>query len=262
MPRSDTRPASEPKSLATLAAQKPPERPGRKVAGVVFSLFMHGAVVLAILFMPRDAPMQQTGEDGPLMMASLVDGLQQTPAPAATAPAQAQHEKVVQPPKQKSLVRKAVTTREDDTLEADDEPAPVLTSAQLASAATAESGGAGGAGEGAAGGGGQRCNMAQLLQSALRRDAHVQSAIAASGQSAQAMFVWNGDWVRSSGQDGKGLAALREAILWEVGFAPEACRKTPMHGLVMISLHDGPGAPRIVLGQGSWRWQDILGVRD
>lgn len=228
---------------------------------MAFSLLAHGTALLAILYLHRDAPMQQTGVDGPMMIASLVDGVTLTPAPAATPQAQPQPQPA-QTPKTKSFVRKALTRREEDTLEADDEPAPVLTSAQLASASTAESGGAGGAGQGAAGGGGRHCNMAQLLQSALRRDAHVQSAIAQSGQGAQAMFVWNGDWVRSSGQDGKGLAALREAILWEIGFAPEVCRKTPMHGLVMISLHDGPGATRIVLGQGSWRWQDILGVRD
>lgn len=230
---------------------------------MAFSLLAHGAVLLAILFLHRDAPMVQTGDDGPMMMASLVDGLQQSPAPAASAPAQTKHEKVVEPPKQKSMVRKARVTRDEDTLDADEEePIPVLTASQLASASTAESGGgAGGSGEGAAGGGGKHCNMAQLLQAALRRDAHVQSAIAAS-PGPRAMFVWNGDWVRSSGQDGKGLAALREAILWEVGFAPEICRKTPIHGLVTISLHDGPGAPRIVLGHGAWRWQDILGVRE
>jgi hypothetical protein len=261
----DTRAAPKPKSLAVLAAQQTPEPRRRKAAGVAFSLLAHGAALLAILYLHHDAPMMQAGEDGPMMMAALVDGRTLTPAPAATPQAQPQPQPQPQPaqaPKVKSFVRKALTAREDESLEADEEPAPVLTSAQIASAATAESGGAGGSGEGAAGGGGKHCNMAQLLQAALRRDAHVQTAIARSGQGAQAMFVWNGDWVRSTGQEGKGLAALREAILWEVGFAPETCRKTPMHGLVMISLHEGPGSPRIVLGQGSWRWQDILGVRD
>lgn len=262
MAQPDPSPASEPKSLATLAAQQPREPRRRKAAGVAFSLLAHGAVVLAILFMHRDAPMLQAGEDGPMMTASLVDGLKDEPAPAAATPAPEKHEKVVKAPKQKSFVRKAKVSRDEDDLDADEEPAPVLTAAQVASAATAESGGgAGGGGEGSAGGGGKHCNMAQLLQQALRRDARVQNAIATS-TGPRNMFVWNGDWLRSSGQDGKGLAALREAILWEVGFAPEACRKTTIHGLVSISLHDGPGSPKVVLGQGNWRWQDILGVRD
>ena len=103
--------------------------------------------------------------------------------------------------------------------------------------------------------------MAQLLQSALRRDAHVQSAIAQSGQGSQAMFVWNGDWVRSSGEDGKGLAGVRQAISLEVAFAPEACRAEPMHGLVLISLNDAPGSARVALGSGLWRWSDLLFAR-
>jgi len=73
--------------------------------------------------------------------------------------------------------------------------------------------------------------------------------------------VSNGACVRSSGQDGKVLAALREAILWEVGFAPEACRAEPMHGLLAMSLSDGPGASRLVLGGGEWRWKDLLRPR-
>lgn len=65
----------------------------------------------------------------------------------------------------------------------------------------------------------------------------------------------------SPGQDGAGLASLREVIQWEVGFAPPACRKEAVHGLVLISLADGPGAARLVLGGGAWRWSDLLGLR-
>jgi hypothetical protein len=250
-------------SLTRLAAQNPPQPRRRKAAGVAFSVAAHLGALALILFMHHEPPAALG--DGPSMMVSLVDGLQNTPAPAAPA-AQAKPEvkkEVVEPPKKtKSFVRKAKVVDDDDRVEADEEPAPVLSEAQLASAATAESGGgSGGAGDGSAGGGGKHCNMAQLLQTALRHDVRVQSAISGSTGSRN-MFVWNGDWVRSTGQDGKGLAALREAILWEVGFAPESCRKTPMHGLVSISLHEGAGAPRVVLGQGAWRWQDILGVRD
>jgi len=119
--------------------------------------------------------------------------------------------------------------------------------AQVASAATAGSGGGG------------RCDMARQLQTALRRNALVQAAVAeARGENGKAMFVWNGDWIRSHGQDGAGLAAVREAIMWEIAFAPEACRAQPVHGLVLLSLNDGPGAGRLVMGQGEWRWSDML----
>jgi hypothetical protein len=106
--------------------------------------------------------------------------------------------------------------------------------------------------------------MVRRLQAALRKDPQVQAAVAdarAAGAGGKALFVWNGDWIRSNGQDGAGLAAVREAIMWEVGFAPEACRTEPVHGLVMISLNDGPGAPRLVVGAGAWRWTDLLRPR-
>jgi hypothetical protein len=105
--------------------------------------------------------------------------------------------------------------------------------------------------------------MAQLVQTALRKDPLVRAAVAAGGETpgAKAVRVWNGDWVTSGGQDGKGLAAVREAVSWEVGFAPRTCREAPVHGLVLISLADAPGAARFVIGLREWRWSDLLGAR-
>src|SRR5207248_9042499 len=88
-----------------------------------------------------------------------------------------------------------------------------LSESEIAGAASAGSGG---------GGGGRSCDMAARVQSALRRDPIVRTAVAATA--GKATLVWNGDWVRSNGEDGKGLAAVREAIMWEVAFAPAACR--------------------------------------
>jgi hypothetical protein len=102
--------------------------------------------------------------------------------------------------------------------------------------------------------------MTRRLQSALRKDRLVRAAVAQAHRG-QAIRVWNGDWVRHGAEDGAGLAAVREAILWEVGFAPEACRREPMRGLVLIALDDGPGSARLVMGAGSWRWSDMLSVR-
>jgi hypothetical protein len=122
----------------------------------------------------------------------------------------------------------------------------VVSDAELAGAATAGSG---------SGGGG--CNMVRHLEEALRRDRLIQTTIAETHRG-QAIRVWNGGWVRHGEEDGAGLAALREAIQWEVGFAPQACKTEPVHGLVLLSLNDGPGAARLVLGSGAWRWSDLL----
>ena len=72
-------------------------------------------------------------------------------------------------------------------------------------------------------------------------------------------MLWNGDWVRSGAQDGKGLSAVREAIIWELAFTPEACRNKPVHGLVLLSLQDG--GTRFAIGTGDWRWSDLLDLQ-
>ena len=124
----------------------------------------------------------------------------------------------------------------------------LLSEAQLAGAIRAGEGGGGGV-----------CDMALALQQALRRDPVVRRAVAEAHRSGKAIMLWNGDWVRSGEQDGKGLSAVREAIMWEVAFAPKACRNQRVHGLVLLSLADG--STRFGIGSGDWRWSDLLGLR-
>jgi hypothetical protein len=195
-------------------------------------------LVLLALLPPKAHPPEAS--DAPAMMATLVD---LTPTPVvATSPSPAK------PPPQRSVVRPTRAPPQVDTLPADEartaEPGPGLTDAQLAGASDADSRPAGGP-----------CDMARWLQTALRKDPLVQAAVA--GSAGKAIMVWNGDWVRSSGEDGKGLAAVREAIMWEVAFAPEACRSQAVHGLVLFSMNKGSGA-RLAVGSGQWRWSDLL----
>ena len=132
-----------------------------------------------------------------------------------------------------------------------DDMSDVMSDSALAGAATiGEGGDTGGA-----------CNMGRLVQLALRRDNLVRGAVENAHRTGKAIMVWNGDWVQHGGEDGKGLAAVREAITWEVAFAPQACRAEPVHGLVLLSLNDGPGGGRLVMGQGEWRWSDMLKPR-
>ena len=81
------------------------------------------------------------------------------------------------------------------------------------------------------------------------------------GRAQHALLVWNGDWVQSGGEDGKGLSAVREAIAWEVGFAPAACRAESVRGFILFTLTEAPGAPRLAIGAPAWRWADLLGAR-
>ena len=151
-------------------------------------------------------------------------------------------------------------------------PVPVfatVSDARLAGAATAGSGAGQGAGAGSgqgtgpgsgsgSGGEGAGCDMIGRLQQALRDDAEVRAAVGEAHRAAgrRALLVWDGDWVQTPGQAGKGLAGLRQAIALEVAFAPEACRRQPMRGLVLITFADGA---RVVFGAGSWRWSQLLG---
>lgn len=245
---------------------------------VALSITGH-VLILAALVWARPQPPEPP--EAPAMEVGLFDaGLLQGPEPpsaappAPTPPAKAVEKKkpVEKKPVVKAVARRTVARRpppDVETLAASDEPeieyAPEVTEAELASAATVASGAGAGSGAGiGGGGGGGRCDMLRMLQDALRKDPMVQAAIAAhrsSGQGRHAIRIWNGDWVMSRGQDGKGLAAVRQAMIWEIGFAPHACRTQPMRGQVLISLADSPGAPRLLLGSGSWRWSDLVMVR-
>lgn len=101
--------------------------------------------------------------------------------------------------------------------------------------------------------------MAARLQTALSHDNRVIAAIAtaagARGSTGRGMLVWDGDWIASNGEHGKGLASLRQAIVWAVGFSPEKCREATVHGLVLVNVGS---RFRIALGADRWRWQDLV----
>ena len=146
---------------------------------------------------------------------------------------------------------------------------PVLSAGQLSGALRAGSGagpGAGGSGagsgSGAGDGAGASCDMVARLQAALKDHASIRAAIAAvPGAADGAVLVWDGEWIQSPGQAGRGLATVRQAIAVEVAFAPAVCRAGRVNGLALISLGDGPDAPKLVLGKASWRWSDLVSTR-
>lgn len=219
-------------------------RKTRFLAGA-FTIAVHVAG-LALLLIPRSsAPPAPTGPEPEPIQVSLVD----TPKPTPPGPPEVD---MAQPEAAPAPVLPQITTRMPVRV-AVATPKPdnsdLLSASQLAGAAAA--------GEGGGGGGG--CDLARAVQLALRRDPQVRSAVEEANRSGKAIMLWNGDWVRSGGQDGKGLSAVREAVMWEVGFAPQACRNQPMHGLVLLSLADG--GTRFAIGSGAWRWSDLLGVQ-
>ncbi len=203
-----------------------------------FAAGVHVSVLAALLW-PKGAP-QSPPRETTLTLIKLDEP--KPPGPPSPASSQSDASDQAIPPPKVAQVRTPVFTIASDMSD-------LLTDAQIAGAASA--------GEGNGGGG--SCDMAQAVQRALRRDPLVRTAVQNANRLGKAIMMWNGDWVRSGGQEGKGLSAVREAIMWEVAFAPEACRYQPMRGLVLVSLSDS--GTRFAIGSGVWRWSDLLGVR-
>ncbi len=205
------------------------------------SLAIHGVLITALLLAWAEPP---TVPEAPAITVALVDGASLVPVPAP-APSKAAPAK---PAPKRNQIRQTTHVARASVLTASAAHAvdfgPGLSDSQIAGAASADSGPPGGL-----------CNMAQRVQTALRKDPLVQSALVGAG--GRALMVWDGSWVRAHGEDGNGLAALREAVMWEIAFSPEACRAQRMHGLVLFSL--GGGA-RVAVGTGDWRWSDMVTV--
>lgn len=216
------------------------ERWRRRVLGWGFTIAMHLALFIALLW-PRPALPPRPPEPPPIQVSLL-----ETPKPPGAAGKAAPSTELpheVQPVVPQSAMPVLLVSRPvADTSD-------LLSESQLAGAASA--------GEGNGGGG--SCDIARRLQQALRRDPLVRAAVENANRLGKAILLWNGDWVQSGGQDGKGLSAVREAIMWEVAFAPESCRHARMQGLVLLSLEDG--RTRFAIGSGDWRWSDLLFAR-
>ena len=252
-----------PRPSRPTAATPPPRRRWarrRLLLTAGFSVAAHGGLLLALLTVRGDATKPAPPPE-PITV-ELVDTRPPTPpAPPTPSAAPPTPAKPAPPaagaPPPKALARPTPAHPAVETLAAGTGPPSdsigQLSEAQIAGAAPAGSGPPG-----------RACDMTRRLQTALRKDARVQAAVADAQLAApggKALLVWNGDWIRSTGQEGNGLAAVREAIMWEVAFAPGPCRAEPVHGLILVSLSDGPGAARLVVGAGDWRWSDLLGLR-
>lgn len=217
-----------------------PARRRDRIRAGAFAAGVH-LVVLCALLWPKDSrPVQR---ESSLTIVSL--DVAKPPGPPSPEAAESEASNTVPPPTPMQVRAPvfAVAAVPDNS--------DLLSESQIAGAASA--------GEGAGGGGGGSCDLARAVQQALRRDPLVHTAVQNANRQGKAVMMWNGDWVRSGAQDGKGLSAVREAIMWAVAFAPETCRNEPMRGLVMMSLADG--STRFAIGAGSWRWSDLLGVR-
>ena len=225
------------------ASQAPVKRRDRFLAWA-FTAGVHLAV-LAALFWQHNAPLPAKPSLSPIVVSLTELPKPKPPGPPAGPEAESGgRDNVIEP----TLLHPIAPVPVLVTINTPDN-SDILSDSQIA--------GATGVGEGGGGGGG--CDLARAVQQALRHDPLVRSAVEGANRLGKAVMMWNGDWVRSGGQEGKGLSAVREAITWEVAFAPQACRNQLLHKPVLLSLADG--STRFAIGSGDWRWSDLLGVR-
>lgn len=217
---------------ASMLLPKTGPTPRLRALALGATVLAHGAVIAGLVWL-RFAPAHAAAPPASI----LVRILPKPPAPPSPLPAPAPVLAKVELPR---LTPPKVVIAASDTSD-------LMSAGQLAGAT------------GVGGGGGGGCAIAQTVQQALRRDPLVAAAVQEADRTGKASMLWDGDWVRTGNQEGKGLSAVREAISWAVAFAPQACRNQPMHGLVLLSLADG--ATRFGVGTGNWRWSDLLGVR-
>ncbi len=237
-----------------------------RLLGAAISFAGHLAILIALVWtwieppaIPEPASVVVTLIDEPSPTPKVAPAGAKPPAPARSRP----HRASAQPAHAQLARAKPTHAPSHDVIRPteeteDAEPGTELSDAQIAGAAIAGSSSGSGSGSGSGGGGGV-CDMAARVQLALRKDPLVRAALA--GSAGKAAMVWNGDWVRGQGEDGKGLAAVREAIIWEIAFAPPACRTQSVRGLVMLSLNEAAGSARLAVGTGEWRWSDLLALR-
>jgi hypothetical protein len=249
-------------------AMAPVRRSARRerLLGVAVSFTAHLCIVLMLAFAWAGAEAPRAFDPAPMPVELIHEPIppaEPKPAPKPASPRAKPKPKPTpaktRPAPLKPVVPRRQLARRTPPRPHDVEPLPAgdtqsdgseVSEAELAGASSADSGPAGGT-----------CDMARWLQAALRKDQLVQAAVAQVRRvkgTAGAIRVWNGDWVQSRGEDGKGLAAVREAIIWEVAFAPKPCRAQPVRGLVLLSLSEGPGSALLAMGSGEWRWSDLL----
>ena len=239
-------PAEERRRLATQ---------GRIVA-INVSVALHMALFLTLIWTraepPKPAdpfPMSVSMIDAPLLVPEPKPPPKAAPAPTPKPPEPLKIAARKTPPP----VRPRVEPLPAGDVTKGETSSKQLSEGELAGATTADSGPSG-----------RNCNMVRMLQTALRKSPGVAAAVVAAHQSmggARPITMWNGEWIRTNGEDGAGLAGVREAMMIGIAFAPEPCRSEPVRGPVLISLNDSPGGARLALGSGEWRWTDLLTPR-
>lgn len=108
------------------------------------------------------------------------------------------------------------------------------------------------------------CALAHDSGQAIAQDplamAELDSLPAGMRSSADAVMLWNGQWLNDAAMSAAG-GALRRAVEKAVLAAPLDCRDAEVNGPQFVQVAEASRTVMIVIGSGSWRWSDLLKPR-
>lgn len=108
------------------------------------------------------------------------------------------------------------------------------------------------------------CGLSERATAAIVKDPQAMAELAAlpAGYrtSADAVMLWNGQWVAGApGTDASPVApSLRRDIEQVVSDASPECRAEPMGGPQFLPIPEHERTTTLVIGSGLWRWSDLL----
>ena len=109
---------------------------------------------------------------------------------------------------------------------------------------------------------GEACQLTEWLQQALQADPQVQAALRSVPRPARsvanALMIWDGDWVEPRLQAGQSVIAVRAALVAGIRAAPLACQTQSVRGPELLTLTESSGVTILAVGSGEWRWENLL----
>lgn len=107
------------------------------------------------------------------------------------------------------------------------------------------------------------CGLTEAVAGVLRDNPAVGSALhrvpARSRSVANAIAVWNGQWVDAAAVGGDAtFEVIRRTITDRIMAAPEACRNAALTGPRLVLLSNPTPAIIVSIGSGVWAWGQLL----
>jgi hypothetical protein len=117
--------------------------------------------------------------------------------------------------------------------------------------------------ESAAADAGNVCDIGATLQVTLQSSDTVRASLAAIPAAdrsvANAIMVWNNDWLTfDTAPISDSIAAIRDVIAQTIAGAAAECRLQPQIGPQLVLVAGGQGTTVLAFGSGTWRWHDLI----